>query len=1380
MAALRPADEENVKNVNIVSSGVHHVLRSVLLTKCQRARTKSAVVREGYVVQGNNEFLIKKATFDSGASNGNYIGQAMLNKIVASGMSVVKHPCRHRVRLGDGVTIVHIRETVNLEVKFIDDYGSETSATVLEFYVVPGLGEELLVGLHDIIGHFLDYFVSILEFARESQDYSGRVGRLCGILGRLEGELAREIPNPRRLDKLSKEAQQLGAQYSRLKDAILSRQDHTSRIANNGCGLSYEILAHPRLGTVFADSRVEDIVAVVEMVATGPEVCNFLPGEIVYPWLQPTLDVPEEELETPDPLAFGEDVLHFMETSVEESRRVYLEDLETHVSAGMRTACPDVMNLLNSDMALRVFAPAEWRGLNVEPVDFRVRPGLPPKLKPAARPVRRDLWDNARIEYMRLAKYLYVDSDSPIASPLVIAPKATAPFIRFCGDYREVNKFIEISQKPIPIVQHELTKAAKFRIYIDLDMANSFHQIPLTEVASRLLSIQTPWGLVRPLFLPEGVGPASGLLQHIVREIFHDFEDWTIVIFDNFLVLADDYDDAMQKLQKIIARCAEYNVVLKMKKSYIGVETVTFFGYEVTHGKWRLSQARKDSISAMQMPSNMKQMQQFLGAALFFQRHIPNYSDWSARLYEMTAKEFNWDPGTWQHDYNGHFERFKEAIAKATELYFPDYELQWVVRADASTIAAGAVLYQEAPMPDGDIVHQPIAFASKKFSDAATRWDVHKKEAFALYYAVSSFAYYLRGKNFLLETDHRNLLYIEQSLAPIVVRWRALLQSYQFLLRHIPGKENAVADWLSRQYAHQGVDSTLDALYSMCNMSTDEDIGEPVQFSAVQALRQVHGADRTLHFGASVTWEKLNKQFPGHGIPMQYVRDYVRDCPLCQKLRDTGIGGVEPLALHLKPPHYRKRVGIDHVTVTPEDKHGNKAVVLIVEHFSRFPQAYPVKEYTAESAATALFKHICTFGVFDELISDPGSAFMSEVLAHLLQFLGVQHKVSLVGRHQSNGCEGVSKQFLRHLKTLVHDERLVDKWSDDTVLPLINFALCSFPTKETGGFTPFELKYGSADAPYFRLPENIDTETDVHTYIRALNDNLNAVRDVSVKLQAEIVQERTGNNGVQNVYQPGDFILYNPKENPNDHLASKLEPTYLGPYVVIRQLKNDIKCRHVVLQKEETFHVSRCKAFFGSRDDAIAMGKLDKNQFFIISINYYTGNPNTRSTMEFNVTFENETQMVPYNDDLADTEQFENFVLARPELFPLRYSAKIARAEIAALNKLAITEVSPGDKVYVDIRSYQGNGASVWYDTLDLPEKYIKTYVVEYQYLDWLPPTRTRGYHCMISAKCDAFDEIYSGTTALNHYFVHCWGANKVFDNDTMILLSRDDVKKLP
>ena len=118
-----------------------------------------------------------------------------------------------------------------------------------------------------------------------------------------------------------------------------------------------------------------------------------------------------------------------------------------------------------------------------------------------------------------------------------------------------------------------------------------------------------------------------------------------------------------------------------------------------------------------------------------------------------------------------------------------------VLRVDASDKAVGAVLFQERPDRFGIVVHEPIGFASQKFWTVASRWDAFKKEAYAAYYGVHHFSYYLRGKPFLLETDHRNLLWIEKSEVPIVVRWRVYMQSFVILVRHVSGAKNTVADW---------------------------------------------------------------------------------------------------------------------------------------------------------------------------------------------------------------------------------------------------------------------------------------------------------------------------------------------------------------------------------------------------------------------------------------------------------------------------------------------------------------------------------------------------------------------------------------------------------
>eukprot|EP01040_Poterioochromonas_malhamensis_P027275 gene27275-biopygen10146 len=142
--------------------------------------------------------------------------------------------------------------------------------------------------------------------------------------------------------------------------------------------------------------------------------------------------------------------------------------------------------------------------------------------------------------------------------------------------------------------------------------------------------------------MPEGVGPASGILQNAAREIFADFSDWTISIFDNLLVLAHDFQDAYNKLDLILNRCIEKNVFLKFSKSWLGFDRAKFFGYIVRYRRYELDKDRKDSISSIPFPSSLKKMQQFLGAAIFFRSFVPHFASLTAPLHDMTRQEFDW------------------------------------------------------------------------------------------------------------------------------------------------------------------------------------------------------------------------------------------------------------------------------------------------------------------------------------------------------------------------------------------------------------------------------------------------------------------------------------------------------------------------------------------------------------------------------------------------------------------------------------------------------------------------------------------------------------------------------------------------------------------
>ena len=110
-----------------------------------------------------------------------------------------------------------------------------------------------------------------------------------------------------------------------------------------------------------------------------------------------------------------------------------------------------------------------------------------------------------------------------------------------------------------------------------------------------------------------------------MMQMFGHFEEWSIVIFDNVLLLAHDQGDACKKLRMFLERSRKHNDFLKMSKSWIGFPSVKFFAYKVTYGKTEMYADRKKAILEFQMPTCQREMQSFLGALLYFCTELFRY-----------------------------------------------------------------------------------------------------------------------------------------------------------------------------------------------------------------------------------------------------------------------------------------------------------------------------------------------------------------------------------------------------------------------------------------------------------------------------------------------------------------------------------------------------------------------------------------------------------------------------------------------------------------------------------------------------------------------------------------------------------------------------------
>ena len=1130
------------------------------------------------------------------------------------------------------------------------------------------------------------------------------------------------------------------------------------------------IIGLPAILKYFCEHLVDMLVEASSTVEHAHTLAHTQGQDLIYPWSH-SIEVAPEEADDELPTNFPTFIAN-MNTTMEEAIKTYLETLPLQVTPAFIDGTPKpVMELLRTK-GTKVFIPdlENWAGIQgIEPLKIHVTDDLPPNMKPKPRHINKNLFDAASKEFTRLTRYMYTPSDSPIAVNITVAPKATSPFIRICGDYRPLNPYIKIINWPVKKVQHELHRISNFRYFVNADLTNSFHQIPLDPSSRGILSIVTPFGQFEPRFLPEGISLASHVLQKWMDIIFKDCQHWIVVIWDNLLIMAHSYDELHDRLNEFLDICIKHNLRLKLTKTWFGQEEVDFFGYNCSYQKYGLSAARKDAILQIPFPDSLTQMKRFLGSAQFFSSFMQNFSIRTAPFHNMVKKDFNWnDKSSWKEPYEEIFNQFKQELIQAVDIYYPDYDLPWILRTDASQLGVGCALFMVHTADDNTDQYRPIGFMSHKFSDTAVKWSTIEQECYGCFYGIKSFSYLLRGKQFTLETDHRNLLWMEKSEVAKIIRWRIYMQGFDFLIRHIPGRLNNFPDFLSRSLAYvissdsQSIQSLLNNIFLLAllsDISTEEDGQGIASFSAHElnnqtvedVLNDVHNA-KNGHFGVARTMKKLDTAYPGHKIPYKVVADYITRCSICQKERLGMMNSLTPIVRHLKPAHQRSTIGIDDLTITPADTLGNKHLIVIVVHFTKLAWGHPCKECTADEVASSLLIFFSLYGRYDVIMSDPGTAIMAQGVRKLNEYLGFkEHKVSLVDRHTSNGVEGTNKQILRHIRALTMEERVASNWSSPAVLPVIFFIINSNHNSETN-MIPFHAHFGTADATYLQMPETLTEEEQTHEFVKLLDANLKVLTAASKKFQDELALERTNATPADqiNIYQPGDFVLWD--EFPDNSIrSSKLTPKFRGPYEVISQYKNDVTARHVNLGHVNVLDSARLKRFLGTTEEAIRIAMVDQRQFLVDKIISYRGHPSRRNDMWFLVQFEDGDKIWKlYDKDLSDSIPFEDFCRQHKELLPLLQTVNDSAKYLTTLRKSPITSVEPGNTVFVNLRHWSADNRVAWYDQLQLPEQYNMEYYVKGQYKDFI-----NDKHLRINIHFPVFDELYP----VDNVFVQLYGS---------------------
>lgn len=387
------------------------------------------------------------------------------------------------------------------------------------------------------------------------------------------------------------------------------------------------------------------------------------------------------------------------------------------------------------------------------------------------------------------------ETQSEWSSPILLVPKKSNDDNkkwRLVIDYRKLNEVIQDDKFPLPNITDILESLAGAVYFTHLDLSQSYYQATLNPESRKITAFTTNTGQYQMKRMPMGLKTSPSSFSRLMTIAMSGLTyEKCFVYLDDLVIFGRNLEGHNKNLIDVFERLRKVNLKLNPIKCNFLKKELLYLGHTVSADGISPDKTKIKVVENYPTPKSTEEVKRFVAFCNYYRKFVKNFAEITIPLNNLCRKDV---PFIWSEQCENSFKIMKKALVSPPILQYPDFsdENEFILQTDASGIAVGAVLCNK------DM--RPVAYASRPLNKAEKNYPTIQKELLAIVWGVKYFRPYLLGKKFTIMTDHKPLLYLFGIKDPSsrLLKFRLTLEEYDFNVVYIKGKENAVADALSR------------------------------------------------------------------------------------------------------------------------------------------------------------------------------------------------------------------------------------------------------------------------------------------------------------------------------------------------------------------------------------------------------------------------------------------------------------------------------------------------------------------------------------------------------------------------------------------------------